>query len=241
MAGDDNSAIGRLLDGISREGNARGYRGGGRGRENVLITEVFGALDFLPRTAFLGAVLRAAEGAGAAREAFAAEIEDASVQVLPGDIKRTLPGGRSVSGAVQPDVLIETRAGACLVEAKGIKGGTFPQDQIARNLLALQDTRHRRAGLLLLVLGPRPPIAVDHRGRLSIADAALVGLDSLGSKVDRDHFKSLAETSVAWITWAQIGEVTVKAERSSRIRDRSVNASVSRLAASIPKAIDRHK
>ena len=38
------SAIGRLLDEISWEGNARKYRGGGLGRENVLTVEVFSAL-----------------------------------------------------------------------------------------------------------------------------------------------------------------------------------------------------
>ena len=54
------SAIDRLLDELSWEGNARKYRGGGRGLENVLTAEVFQALDFLPRDAFLGAVLRGA-------------------------------------------------------------------------------------------------------------------------------------------------------------------------------------
>lgn len=44
--------IGRLLHEISWEGNARPYREGGRGRENVLTAEVFLVLDFLPAQLF---------------------------------------------------------------------------------------------------------------------------------------------------------------------------------------------
>ena len=51
------SAVRRLLDELSWEGNARRYRDGGLGLENVVTTEVFQALDFLPRQAFLGRVL----------------------------------------------------------------------------------------------------------------------------------------------------------------------------------------
>ena len=40
------SAMGRLLEEISWEGNARKYRHGGRGLENVLTAEFFLALDF---------------------------------------------------------------------------------------------------------------------------------------------------------------------------------------------------
>jgi len=48
-----NSAIGSLLDEITWEGNARVYRGGGSGRENVLTTEVFWGRGLLPRRQFL--------------------------------------------------------------------------------------------------------------------------------------------------------------------------------------------
>lgn len=81
------SAIGRLLDEISWEGNARKYRDGGIGKENVSTTEVFSALGFLPRTAFLGAVIAAAVGADAARAALIADIEVAAVEVLSGDLR----------------------------------------------------------------------------------------------------------------------------------------------------------
>lgn len=59
------SVIGRLLEEISWEGaTVRKYRAGGRGLENVLTAEVLLPLSYLPRTAFLGPVLRTARGYG---------------------------------------------------------------------------------------------------------------------------------------------------------------------------------
>jgi hypothetical protein len=76
-----------LLEEISWEGpSVRGYRGGGRGRENVLTAEVLTALDFLPRTSFLGAILNNAHGADTARAALAHEIEHAELEFLPNEI-----------------------------------------------------------------------------------------------------------------------------------------------------------
>lgn len=67
--GANRSALGRLLEELSWVGSSiRGYRSGGRGYENVLTAEVLGALDFMPRSAFLGAVIAAAHGADVTRE-----------------------------------------------------------------------------------------------------------------------------------------------------------------------------
>jgi hypothetical protein len=53
--------LGRLLTEISWKGSAtRNYRHGGRGR--VLTAEVLTALDYLPRSRFLGTALSAAHG-----------------------------------------------------------------------------------------------------------------------------------------------------------------------------------
>jgi hypothetical protein len=71
----NDSPVGRLLEEISWEGNARPYRRGGRGRENVLTTEVFQLLDWLQRHAFLGAVLNAAHGADEVRSEVADDVE----------------------------------------------------------------------------------------------------------------------------------------------------------------------
>lgn len=51
------TVLGRLLEELSWDGNTiKAYRYGGRGFENVLTAEVFQALYFLPRQAFLGAL-----------------------------------------------------------------------------------------------------------------------------------------------------------------------------------------
>lgn len=68
------SMVGKLLEEVSWE-HATSYRQGGRGRGNVLSAEVLMALDFLPRDRFLGAVIRAADGAEPARNVLIKEIE----------------------------------------------------------------------------------------------------------------------------------------------------------------------
>jgi hypothetical protein len=78
------SAVRRLLDELSWEGNARKYRNGGVGLENVITTEVFQAVDFLPRQAFLGRVLASASGASMAQAR--GDVEQLSVDLLPGNL-----------------------------------------------------------------------------------------------------------------------------------------------------------
>ena len=84
---ENSSIVGRLLDEISWEGNAKKYRGGGRGKENRPNSEVFYPLSFLPRAAFLGEVVARAHWADAARSRVIAEIEDALTSLLPGDVQ----------------------------------------------------------------------------------------------------------------------------------------------------------
>jgi hypothetical protein len=73
----NTSVLGRLLEELSWEGSSiRRYRHGGRGYDNVLTAEVLLALDFLPRQAFLGAVLRVAHG---------------SPRLSPGSLMRSSP------------------------------------------------------------------------------------------------------------------------------------------------------
>lgn len=234
------SALSRLLEEISWEGNARRNRQGGRGRENVLTTEVFSALDFLPRAAFLGAVLRAAHGADEARDAIATSIEDADVQVLPGDIAPQVAGGRPAAWTVQPDVTIATGSTLCLVEAKRIRSASFQRTQLARTLLGLRHSADGRVALLLLVVGSAPPVPVARLGRLSIEQAIDVGLGEL-DRADANAVRELAAAAVAWITWDEIGAVTRDAEHDLGPLPESVRASVARLASSVTGAIDWHR
>jgi hypothetical protein len=83
----NESVLGRLLEELSWEGSSiRKYRDGGRGAENVLTAEVLMGLDFLPRQAFLGAVVAGAHGSEAARRVLREEIEAAVITFLPPEI-----------------------------------------------------------------------------------------------------------------------------------------------------------
>ena len=53
----------------------------------MLTVEVFQTLDFLPRTDFLGSVLRAAHGAKDVRDRLIADIENTTIEMLVGDIR----------------------------------------------------------------------------------------------------------------------------------------------------------
>ncbi|WP_142057805.1 hypothetical protein [Pseudarthrobacter sp. B4EP4b] len=125
-----SSIVGKLLEEISWE-KARDYRTGGQGRENVLTAEVLVGLDFLPRTYFLAAVIRAAHGADDARARLAAEAEQLQMNFLPGDFSFGSGAGRAAL-VVQPDAIFETPSTYTLVEAKRIKYGSFQPEQLAR-------------------------------------------------------------------------------------------------------------
>ena len=158
---------------FSWEGNASKYRDGGLGKENVLTAEVLQALDFLPREAFLGQVLRMAHGADLARAHAASDAEHLVFDVLPGDL--VMP---ELAVRAQPDALLRSEHSFVFVEAKRIRTSAFQDEQLARELLL---TTHHAAGrhpLLLLVLGAPPPIPVRGHGRLGMADAVHLGSSS---------------------------------------------------------------
>ncbi len=127
------SIIGRLLEELSWTGSLiTKYRGGGRGFENVLSTEVLQALDFLPRTAFLGSVALH-DGAAASRQALRDEAEQADFLVLPGEMWLQAEDIPKVQ--IQPDAIISTPHVYCLVEAKRIRSSSFQPRQLAREFV----------------------------------------------------------------------------------------------------------
>lgn len=233
------SAIGRLLEEISWEGaRVRGYRQGGRGLENVLTTEVFMLLDFLPRDRFLAPVLRSAEGADITRERIATEAEEADIQLLPGDVT-LLPAGIKV----QPDATVTTPTCSVLIEAKRIKASAFQPEQLAREYLAVLQGTEARRPLLLLVLGAPPPVVIKGQGRMSPHDSIADQLPALLDRLGRDPAEA-AELSdaladrLAWITWAQIGDIVGGAmppENSS-----GAEATVRRMAGALLQAVEWH-
>lgn len=236
----NSSVVGRLLDEISWEGNARKYRGGGRGKENVLTAEVFYPLDFLPRAAFLGQIVASAHGADAARRSLIAEVEDAMVSVLPGDI--TLAGSTI---RVQPDVLLTSASTYTLVEAKRIRPSSFQTDQLARELIATVQQAGEGVPLLLVILGSPPPVRVlKIPGRVSLEKAIIQRLDKVDAWLEselrpEDLISRLPET-LAWTTWGEIRDVLA----ANRLRFSSapdgLGRSVSRLCDAAIAAVNWH-
>lgn len=235
----NDSPIGRPLAEISWEGSAVRYRQGGRGRENVLTTQVFALLDLLPRGFFWAEVLRAATGAGSQRAEAAAAAEDARFQVLPGDTHAVSADKRPSSWTVQPDVTICSARSTVWVEAKRIRRSSFQRRQLARSVAALTSTAGDRSPLLLLVLAEPPPITVSGIGRVDLADALRLSADDVSDVMTSDELLAAGDC-MAWITWRTIAESLGRADSAYDNSDPSTLASVRRTSGSLLRAISWH-
>jgi len=236
---DNDSPIGRLLEEISWEGNARTYRNGGRGRENVLTTEVFALLNVLPRTVFLGAVLAAAHGADDARAAAVADVEPMRVEVLPGDTQATLRDGSTSIWAVQPDVRLDSRRTTVWVEAKRIRSSSFQEHQIARTLQAMLSSGGHEVRILLLVLGAPPPVKVQQLGTVGIAESVAHSTAAMDSR-DQEMLLTASRNALAWLTWDELATAVHRAADAYVTADPSTIAAVRRTTAAIERAIKWH-
>lgn len=227
------SAIRRLLDELSWEGNARKYHDGGLGLENVLTAEVFQALDFLPRQAFLAQVLAGASGAPLWQAG--TDIEQAVVDILPGDL--THPELRL---RAQPDVCIDLPSAFVFVEAKRLRASSFQPDQLAKELiLAVAHARGRRP-VLLLVLGAPPPVRVKRRGPQAIEDAVRLGQEIISVRHGRLVEIPDPSETVAWTTWADIGAQVAAALEAYANPDLSTYNAVTRVAMTVSDALRVH-
>lgn len=242
-----DSALGRLLNEVSWEGNARKYRNGGPGLENVLTTEVFQALDFLPRTEFFGRIIRSAVGGSPeALNTVAEEAERLTFRLLPGDIILTehQPNGEGRLN-VQPDGILESAGAYCMLEAKRIKRGAFMPEQLAREFLAVVQESGYRGGLLLLVLPSPPPVNVDRHGRLALHDAVTKFLPRVLERLP-GRFPSVGElysridSTLAYTTWQKIEEQVGLAAAEFSSGDQSVKRCIGRLAAAVVNGIQWH-
>jgi len=236
------SIIGRLLEELSWTGRQIiSYRGGGRGFENVLSTEVLQALHFLPRSTFLAGVVKAFhDGSPATRAAFEAEAEEADFLVLPGG-GMYLQTENMPKVEVQPDAIITTPTVYCLVEAKRIRSSSFQPRQLAREFVMAQQFAGERRPMLALLLSAPPPVRVKGRGRLSIRDAIMTALPDIfypGS--DLTTWKARIDETVTWLTWAELAEQITVAQQKFTSADPSVDAAINRIAASLLKSIEWH-
>jgi hypothetical protein len=240
------SAIGRLLQEISYEGNARHYHIGGRGLENVLSVEVFQAIDFLPRTPFfVRAIESVAGGSPSTLKLLAEHAEEASFSLLPGDI--SLARGRAKRElTVQPDGIITSPSVYCMLEAKRIRYGQFYPDQLAREFLATLQEAGGRCPLFLLVLPDAPPVRVKGHTRLQIKDAIARWLPEVLNRTERDfspvdQLLPQIEATVAYTTWQRVSDSVARSLEESTSADSSVRGSISRLAQTAIRAIAWHK
>jgi hypothetical protein len=234
----NSSALGRLLAEVSWEGSTvRKYRQGGRGHENVLTAEVLMPLDFLPRAAFLGAVVQAAHGADDARALLLREIEDAEITLLPGEVNR--------APRVQPDGLIMSPGCRVLVEAKRMRRSSFQQEQLAREYVALMRDAGGRTSLLFLVLGTPLPVAVAGQGRLAVEESVMRHIDEVydRSRLCEPSLDVMVERlpdAWAWITWREIGDAVSTALAGFDASNDSVAGTMRRLAGWVTRAVAWH-
>lgn len=230
-----SSAIRRLLQEISWEGNASKYHDGGLGKENVLTAEVLQALDYLPRETFLAGVLRAAHGADVAREDAAADAEDLAFDILPGDLALEAPPIRC-----QPDALLESSKTFVFVEAKRIRTSAFQPEQLARELLITEHHAAQKRALLLLILGSPPPVHVRGQGRLDLGEAVDLGARLISERTGVLTSIDNAEAKVAFVTWAEIAEVISNLAANYGGEDLSATRGIRRIAKSAVDAVAAH-
>jgi len=205
----------------------------------VLIAEVLMPLDFLPRRAFLGAVIEAAHGADDARLVVSNQIEAASISLLPGQVNLSPDLG------VQPDGFISTPDSLVLVEAKRIKPSRFQAQQLAREFVTIHRAAAGRSPLLLLILGQDPPVRVGSVGYFTVPEAIELCLDSvLGRTLDHTlvlgDLRRAIPNSVAWITWHEIAHTIQRAAAAFDVPDPSTAATINRLSSDALRAIAWH-
>jgi len=234
-----DSTLGRLLQELSWVGsNIRAYRDGGLGFENVLTAEVLTVLDYLPRTAFLGAVIAGATGAVEARRRVVDEIEQAELTLLPDELMITRHDAGAV--VVQPDGVLVSPSCYVLIEAKRIRRSAFQAEQLAREYAAVLQEAHGRTPLLLLLLGAPPPVSVAGEGRLSVEEAIARHLSKFTPPAEVPRLLDTVSNVVAWTTWDQLRQVVESQAAAFRCDDDSVAGSVARLSGAVTDAVRRH-
>ena len=241
-----SSVVCRLLNEISWEGNTTKYHQGGRGFENVLSAEVFQALDFLPRAAFLGTIIRSASGHRPTLNTVADNVEQLQFRFLPGDYHLGFGGTPERKPMwVQPDGVLTSERIFCLVEAKRIRKSSFQREQLAREYVTTIREAAGKTPLMLLVLSEAPPVSVARHGRIQIADAIHRFLPSVLPRVDcelptLEQLIARIDSVVAYVTWGQIAAILKEQRTAFAERDPSVANSVERLTAAALNAIDGH-
>ncbi|WP_126386102.1 hypothetical protein [Pseudanabaena sp. ABRG5-3] len=245
----NSRVLGRLLEELSWMGQTiKEYRQGGKGFENVLTAEVFQALDFLPRQAFLGAIVKASHGALEARIQLQQEIEEAKFTLLPSNFYLIPSASLHRNGlAVQPDGIIQTPSTFVVLEAKRIKRSYFQAEQLAREFVLVMKEAYEKNSqpILWLILGSEPPVLIRGHGRQNPIDAIEFHLESVLERSENHTFEKSkllqeAHKVVCWTTWQTISTVVSEQLSNLYVPDKSIKNCVERLANSISQSITWH-
>lgn len=237
------SMIARLLEEISWE-KATKYRRGGRGMENVLTAEVLIALDLLPRSHFLAAVINSCSGADDTRARLIEQAELAEMSLLSGDMSVNPLGEAATKFIVQPDALIVSPSVFAFVEAKRIKTSAFQPEQLAREYVAVMSNGGERTPLLFL-LGAEPPLSVKGLGKMPLHDAIHLHLPAVLERagdigLGEDELMARVDDVVCWISWQKVASSIEAQLASFSCGDSSTDASVQRMGKQLMSAITWH-
>lgn len=244
----NRSIIGSLLSEISWEGSkVTRYRNGGRGLENVLTTEVFQMLYFLPRTFFLGEIIRSLHiKNNETLERLIETIEESEFNLFPGNyylINEPISHQQGIP--VQPDALLITKSVYSLIEVKRIKRGSFQKEQLAREFYLVTREAKEKTPLLIMVLPSQPPVSVSGEGRVDPIEYIKRTLPKVFSESDShqhslEELISMVDNHIAWITWEEIYDIINKQNINYQALNRSEKLSINRLCEAILNAIQRH-
>lgn len=189
----------------------------------------------------MGELIAGAHGAQGARQRVIAEIEQAEVSLLPGEL-----GLAHSAIRVQPDALLTSPSTYTFIEAKRIRPSRFQTDQLAREFVATMQQAGDRVPLLFVILGSAPPVAVNaFPQRVLLQDAITQRLEHVASAwdapADQEDLAARIGDALAWTTWAEIRHVLAANRHRASDAPETLAATISRLCDAATTAIDWHK
>jgi hypothetical protein len=175
-------------------------------KEDILTADVFGAIKYLPRRPFFGAMLDAIAARNPSAIPFQAAVGDlkSSSTSMKAEFWPTYPTPEGLEGVItEPDLVFSNEHCFLMFECKLYAG--FGAQQIERELaICLEQAGKRETFLVLVTPGIRPPRMRIHGKRLPFPEFLAQAVSSgeipkaLGSQL-------LANADrVVWISWSRI-------------------------------------
>ncbi len=245
------STLERLLSTMSWEGKlvVKAYRNGGKGMENVLTTEAFNILEFLPRKTFWTPIVNALHMENdSTRRTFLKELDSLTFSILPDNYYLKEPvTSHARSMPVQPDGILETDSLYILLEVKPIKPGPFQRYQMTKEyyLVVREAKRLGKTPLLLFVTGKEPPYTVKQYGKANPVPFIQESISHIYSQTKSntltlDELINQVEDVVTWVTWNEINQAVKLAGDTYENVDQDTYSAVSRLYEEFQAIIKRH-